>query len=426
MVARVGDVKTVAVIGSGISGLTAAWLLSQRYRVTLFEKDNRLGGHTHTQRVSTRTGEVDVDTGFIVHNRENYPGFCRLMAALGVDTCESDMSFAASGVALPWCSRGLSGAFTQRSHFLSPRFYAFWAEVIRFNLSAQRLLMKTSSENPSLGEFLRAHRFSEDFRENYLWPMAGAVWSTSPLDMDAFPARTMIQFFENHGMLGFTTQRPWRTIRGGTSRYIAPMVRAISGEVVTSAKEAYVRRTDKGVTVSVNGKGSAPFDDVVLAVHGDQVLSVLADPSELEREVFGAFGSHANPATLHTDVSVMPKQRRAWASWNYRPLDTRERLGLTYHMNRLQPLPTNDDVFVTLHAGHSVAADKVTSVTPYEHPRFDARAVEAQGKWALVSGAHSLHGRTHFAGAYWASGFHEDGVKSALRAAESLGVSWPP
>lgn len=414
----------IAVIGSGIAGLSAAWLLSPEHEVWVFERDTRIGGHTHTVTVDTPDGPVPVDTGFIVHNRVNYPNFVRLMAELQVETCPSDMSFAASGNAHPWCSRGLNGLFTERRHLLSPAFYGLWREVLRFNRVARELLAGPGGAGPTLGEYLARHGFSARFKAEYLYPMAGAVWSTTLVDMEAFPAATLVRFFHNHGFLGVSTHHPWRTIPGGTSRYLEPLTRPYRDRIVTGARIISVLRSPSGVHLHLEGEETRVFDQVILACHGDQVLHLLADPSPVEREVFGAFTSNHTPTVLHRDASLLPPQRRGWASWNFRSHGDSGRLVLSYHMNRLQPLATQQDWFVSLHAEDLLAPEAIAGRYAYEHPRFTREAVQAQARWAEVSGPASVHGRTHYAGAYWTDGFHEDGVRSGIRVARDLGVSW--
>jgi predicted NAD/FAD-binding protein len=400
----------IAVIGAGISGLGAAYAL-RAHEVHVFEKDLRLGGHTHTVTLDDGTA---VDTGFIVHNRQNYPAFVGLMNELGVPTCASDMSFAYDGPDLPWCSRGLNGFLTRRSHLFSPRFWNLWREVARFNTWAGAQALSSSHETP-LGDALDRAGFSEDFRRHYLYPMAGAVWSTPLEAMTGFPALALMRFFHHHGMLGFATQHPWRTLPGGTSRYLAPLSRPFQERLRLGARVHRVLREPGGAVLEVEGEGRLSFDQVIFACHGDQVLPLLGDPTTLEREILGAFKANPSPTWLHTDTAILPRQRRAWASWNYRRTPE-DRLLLTYHMNRLQPLATPRDLLVTLHGEGVVDETKVLRKLDYEHPRFDLAALQAQARWQEISG----HRRTHFAGAYWSSGFHEHGLVSGYRVAEVL------
>jgi predicted NAD/FAD-binding protein len=414
----------IAVVGSGIAGLSAAWLLSRTNEVWVFERDTRIGGHTHTVPVAATEGPVPVDTGFIVHNRVNYPRFIRLLAELGVETCASDMSFAVSGNAHPWSSVGLNGLFSERRHLLQPAFYGLWLEVLRFNRTARALLDGSDGEGPTLDEYLTRHGFSARFKTEYLYPMAGAVWSTSLADMAAFPAATLVRFFHNHGFLGLTTHHPWRTIPGGTSRYLEPLTRPFRERIVTGARIRGIRRAGEGVHLQLEDQEPLLFDHVVLACHGDQVLPLLADPSPRETEIFGAFTSNRSPTVLHHDASLLPARRRGWASWNFRAQRDANRLVLTYHMNRLQPLATRQDWFVSLHAEDLLEPAAIAGRYAYEHPRYTREAIRAQARWAEVSGPASVQGRTHYAGAYWGYGFHEDGVESGIKVARDLGVEW--
>jgi uncharacterized protein len=406
-------VSRIAVIGSGIAGLGCAYRLSRIHEVTVFEREDRIGGHTHT--VATPDG-ARVDTGFIVHNEENYPELVRLLAELGVPTCPSDMSFACQGPDFLWCSRGPGGVFAQARNALRPAYWRFLGEVARFNAWGRRILAAPAPEAASLEAALDREGFSRAFRDNYLYPMAGAVWSTPVAAMGAFPAMTLLRFFRNHGMLGLATQRPWRTIPGGTSRYLAPLVRPFRDRIHTGAVLRSVTRLPGGVALKLDGDEARTFDHAVFACHGNQVLPLLGDATALEREVLGAFRCRANPTWLHRDSSVLPSRRRAWASWNARPGPAG--MLLTYHMNRLQPLETPQDWFVSLHPEGHVDPGKVTARLLYEHPAYDAAAVAAQGRWAEISGLD----RTHFCGAYWGYGFHEDGLRSGYRVAECLGV----
>ncbi len=409
----------IAVIGAGVAGLTAAHLLSRRHEVHVFERDDRIGGHTHTVTVDTVDGPVAVDTGFIVHNPVRYPHFLRLMGELGVGTAPSDMSFAFHGKTLEWCSRGLNGLLTQRRNLFDPAFWSLWREVARFNRLARRLAQEGRSEEP-MGAFLERQGFSASFRRHYLYPMAGAIWSTEVAAMEAFPAITLARFLDHHGMLGFTTQVPWRTIEGGTSRYLEPLARPFRERVRTGARVRNLRRAEGGVVFDLEGEGRQSFDEVILAVHGDQVLGLFQEPNALEEEVFAAFRSNRHDVWLHRDASLLPRQRRAWASWNYRETEDEGRLLLTYHMNRLQPLRTTEDLLVSLDASGLVDEGRVLRRFVYEHPRYDLPAERSRARWAEVSGKD----RIHYAGAYWGFGFHEDGVVSGMKVAERLGVPW--
>lgn len=409
----------VAVIGSGIAGLTAAYLLSRRYEVIVFEKEGRIGGHTHTVTAETLDGSVPVDTGFIVHNPTRYPNFVRLMNELGVLTAPSDMSFAFHGRGLEWCSRGLNGLLTQRKNLFKPSFWSLWREVMRFNRVARRLL-EDENTTLTLGAFLVRHAFGASFRRHYLYPMTAAIWSAGLAEMDAFPAITLVRFLAHHGMLGFTTQYPWRTIAGGTSRYLAPLTRPFRERLHVGVQPRSIRRSKHGLTLELEGAGPVEVEQVVIAVHGDQVLDLLAEPTAREREVFGAFRTNRHEAWLHKDLSILPRHRRSWASWNYRESGDDNRLLLTYHMNRLQPLPTREDLLLSLDPHGAVDEGKVLQRFVYEHPRYDLAAEQARARWAEVSG----RDRIHYAGAYWGSGFHEDGVLSGVKIAESLGVKW--
>ena len=422
-------IAKIAVIGGGISGLSAAYLLSRRFRMTLFEKRVRLGGHTLTVPVEIAdapSGSVPVDMGFVVYNRKNYPNFCRLMAELKVESCESDMSFALHGgpKGLTWCSRGLNGIFADRLNLLKPGYYGLWREVLRFNKFGNQLLEDGANQDVSLGEFLDEHRFSAAFRENYLYPMAGAVWSSTLDEMDAFPAFTLLVFFRNHGFLGLTTHQRWRTIQGGTSRYIEPLIKPYADGVVLGAKITEIRRNLEGADIRMEDGEILRFDHVVFACHGDQVLPLLGDATKAEREVLSGFRTNRNPTALHTDSSILDKRRRAWASWNVRATADRSRLLLTYHMNRLQPLETKWDIFVSLNANELLDPKRILRREVFHNPRYDLAAIQAQGRWEEISGRYSAFGRTHYCGAHWGFGFHEDGLNSAIKVAESLGIPW--
>lgn len=402
--------------------MAAAYYLSRKHDVWLFEKEPRLGGHTNTVMVESSRGPLPVDTGFIVHNDHTYPNLIRLLAELRVETQPSDMSFSVCcrATGFEFSSRGINGFFAQRENLLRPGQYRLLLEILRFHRRAPRLLEDPEGAGVTLREFLDAKRFSHHFRERYLYPMASAVWSTSLAQIGQFPAATLIRFFHNHGMLRAISNPRWKTIRGGSGQYIAPLTRPYRQRIVTGANISTVRRTAEGVELQFTDRPGMKFDEVVFATNGPRSLALLESPTEVEREVLRHFQVSRNETWLHTDSSVLPRARNARASWNYH-IGTNGPSGVavTYHMNRLQSLPAGEDYCVTLNPNGSVDGAKVLHKMVYEHPLYTLEAVRAQARWSEISGRN----RTHFCGAYWFYGFHEDGLNSALRVARALGVS---
>ncbi len=419
---RRGGMKRVAVIGAGISGMAAAYFLSRRHRVHLFEKESRLGGHTNTVVIDGPDGAVPLDTGFLVHNDRTYPNLVRLFGELRVATRDSDMSFAVScrRSGLEYSSRGANGFFAQRRNLISPSHLSLLREIVRFNREAPALLRAPDGEHQTLGDFLDSRRFGEAFTRRYLFPMASAIWSASLDAIRSFPALTLIRFFENHGLLALSAQPTWKVVAGGSHSYIpgllAPVAASSRGVTILA-----VRRADNEVTVTFRDRPSMTFDEVVFACHGDEVLPLLADPSDREREVFSRFTTTANVAWLHTDGSVLPGLGRARASWNYL-LGTAAGAPptVTYDLNRLQRLATREQYCVTLNPDQHVDERHVLRKFAYRHPLYTREATAAQRRWHEVSGVN----RTHYCGAYWYYGFHEDGLNSALRVAGAFGVTW--
>ncbi len=413
----------VAVVGSGIAGLSAAWLLSRRYEVHLFEADARLGGHTHTVEVEAPEGRLALDTGFLVHNRRTYPHLVRLFRELGVATEESDMSFSVVDprTGLEYGSRGAGGFFAQRTNLFRPAHYRLLSEIVRFNREAPALLASPDGAHRTLGEFLVERRFSARFTRSYLLPMASAIWSAPLRAMTAFPAMTFIRFFQNHGLLGLTGQPTWRVVAGGSHRYVPLLTAPLQGRVCTRMPVERVTREAEGVTLTFAGRAPERFAHAVLACHGDQALRLLGDADETERAVLGQFRTSANEAWLHTDASWLPRRPRARASWNYRLAHRDDGAPtVTYDLNRLQGLRTSAQYCVTLNPDRPIPDAAVLGRFHYRHPLYDVAAVGAQARWSQVSGIH----RTHFCGAYWGYGFHEDGLTSAIRVAAALGVHW--
>ncbi len=404
----------IAVIGAGISGLSAAWLLSSRHEVTLFEADRRLGGHSNTVEVEG----VPVDTGFIVYNEKTYPNLTALFAHLDVPTRDSDMSFAVSldGGRLEYSGTGIRGLFAQPRNLASPRFAAMLADLLRFYRNARRDLPTMGLL--SLDTYLDAHNYSDAFRHDHLYPMAAAIWSTPATRVGHYPAAAFVRFCDNHGLLQLLDRPIWRTVMGGSRAYVSRLRKDFRGRIITNQPVHGVRRVPEGVVLAHGEGKTSHFDHVVIATHADQALAMLEQPGVAERNLLGAFRYSQNTAVLHGDVRLMPQRRVAWAAWNYLA-DRRagEKLCVTYWMNLLQDLPRDKQMFVTLNPTHEPDPSLVAYCTDYEHPLFDTKAMTAQSRlWSLQG-----DGGVWFCGAYFGSGFHEDGLQAGLAVAEALG-----
>jgi predicted NAD/FAD-binding protein len=410
----------LAVIGAGISGLSAAWLLGQAHDVVLFEAEPRLGGHANTVRVACGGSETTVDTGFIVYNEATYPNFIALMDHLRVATQPTEMSFAVSldGGRLEYSGTSVAGLFAQRSNLVRPRFWAMLQDVTRFYRNASRDAISGSAVGVSLGDYLAAGGYGAAFRDDHLLPMAAAIWSAPCDEILSYPAAAFLRFHHNHGLLQLTDRPVWRTVTGGSNVYVQKLRTAFTGEVRVGSPVRQVRRDANDVVLMGDG-WSETFDHVVFATHADQVLAMLADPAPGETEALGAFRYSRNRAVLHGDEALMPKRRRAWASWNH--IGERDRpdaaCAVTYWMNRLQDLPETRPFFVTLNPPNTLRDETILHEEIYEHPLFDAAALEAQERLWSLQGAR----RSWFCGAYFGSGFHEDGLQAGLAVAEALG-----
>ncbi len=410
----------IAVIGAGVSGMAVAYLLSQKHVVSLFEKESRLGGHTHTHSMDTSAGVLPIDTGFIVHNDRTYPNLVSLFNKLGVQREPSDMSFGVScrATGFEYSSRGLSGFFGSNLFRLGQ--YKLFAEILRFNRESRKLLQDPASADIKLGEYLHAHGFAGDFARYYLNPMAASVWSTSLEEIEDFPALTLIRFFENHGFLGLTTQAQWYVVKGGSSAYVAPLTALYKQRIHLGSRIEAVTRTSAGVLIAFQDRSPEQFDEVIFACHAPQALQLLQDAAPLERSILGNFRTSRNQTVLHTDSRMLPVRPSARASWNYHLGAPSQSATLTYYMNRLQNLPTREDYCVTLNSTVLLDRSQILRELEYFHPLYTLDAVRAQTRWPEISGQN----HTHFCGAYWFYGFHEDGLNSAIRVAEKLGVSW--
>jgi predicted NAD/FAD-binding protein len=408
----------VAIIGSGVSGLVAAAQLSKRHDVHVFERNDWIGGHTHTVDVEHGDRHYAVDTGFIVYNERNYPNFSAILSGLGVETQPTRMTFGFSSerTGLEYSGSSLSGLFAQRKNIFRPAFWGMLSEVLRFFREATRLLDSPDS-SASLGEFLDQHGFDLRFQQDHLLPMGAAIWSCPPHQMRSFPALSFARFFANHGLLSLRNRPQWRVISGGSARYVEALCAPFRERIRLESAVSSVRRAPEGVEVDVDGGPSESFEAVVFACHSDEALALQADPTPEEKEVLGAIRYQRNDVVLHTDDRFLPREPRARAAWNYHvPSELANAATVTYDMNALQGIDAPVSFLVTLNSKEAIDPQKVIRRFEYTHPIFDAPAIEVQARQAALGA--SL--RTAYCGAYWGYGFHEDGVCSGLVAAEAV------
>lgn len=411
--------QNIAVIGSGIAGMSAAWLLNQKHDVTVYEKNSRLGGHSNTVTIKTSLGDTPVDTGFIVFNDATYPNLIALFKHLGVATHVSDMSFGVSlrGGETEYSSVDTSAFLCGGRNLISPRFWSMTWDLLRFYRSAPLELLRTRDEMISLGEYLDRRGYGDAFQRDHLLPQAAAIWSASMSDIHQYPACAFVRFFENHGLLKLNGRPAWRTVEGGSRAYVEKLTAPFADRARLNAGAVSIRRDGAGVWVR-DAKGNAErYDDVVIATHGDEALAMLEDPTADERNLLGAFKYAKNRAVLHTDPSFMPRREPLWASWNYVGDNPDGGCVVTYWMNKLQNIKSEEQIFLTLNPRAEPDPATVLYETDYDHPLFAAAAIRAQERLWSLQGAQN----TWFCGAHFGSGFHEDGLQSGLAVAEQLG-----
>ena len=415
--------QKIAVIGSGIAGLTSAHLLSREHEVSLFEANDYIGGHTHTRPVELQGKVYPVNTGFIVFNDWTYPNFIKLMDELGVKSEDSDMSFSVrdENTGIEYNGTSINSLFAQRRNLFRPSFLRMVKDILRFNKQTVSALENDEiGEGETLGEFVAKHGYSKSFVNHYIVPMGAAIWSASEDMMMDFPLKFFLQFFNNHGMLSVDERPQWRVLTGGSQSYVEPITRPFKERIHLNTPITKVERSSEGVTLYSHDK-SFEFDQVIFSCHSDQALNMLADPSQLESDILGALPFQKNDVILHTDDSMMPKRKLAWASWNYHiPQRKSDTAMLTYNMNILQNFhDAPETILVTLNRSQEIDPSKILSKYSYAHPVFTLDGIKAQQRHAEISGQN----RSHYCGAYWFNGFHEDGVNSALRVVKQFGIT---
>ena len=411
----------IAIIGSGISGLTSAYLLDKHHNITLFEKNDYFGGHTHTHSLSDGEREFNVDSGFIVYNENTYPNFIKLLSMLNVESQVSSMGFSvkSSNRDFEYSGNSLSAIFTQKSNIFNPKFIGMIRSIIRFNKISQ-LDMHSIDITMTLDEYLKQKNFSKFFINHYIIPMAASIWSTSPNMILEMPAYFFISFFKNHGLLKIVDRPQWWVIKNGSKQYVKKIIANLNGTLLLNTKIKSVKRKDGKAHMNFNDKTEI-FDKVIFATHSDQSLSILDDPTKDETKVLSKMKYQKNIAYIHTDENILPKRKNAWSSWNYLlGSENDKKVTLTYNMNILQSLNAKKTFCVTLNNCEQIDKNKIIKEIVYHHPLFTPETIKSQSKKDLIDG----HINTYFCGAYWSNGFHEDGVKSAIDVCKKLGVEF--
>lgn len=410
--------KKIAVVGTGISGMAASYLLSRSHEVHVFEAGSHIGGHTHTHHIEHEGQSFSIDTGFIVYNEKTYPLLMSLFAKLGVETQETEMSFSVrcDEEDLEYNGHTLWTLFAQKRNFFRPSFYRLLKEIVRFN-NLVKEVSESITEEETLETFLNTHGFHECLKNWYLYPMVGAIWSAGTAKVGAFPMKTFAHFFENHGLLNINDRPVWRVVQGGSKSYVPKITKPYAERVRLNCPVRSVTRHDDKVTVATK-QGEEDFDEIVIACHSDQALRLLSDPSPQEKEVLGGIHYKSNEVVLHTDIALLPKRRAAWASWNYNLSSKHDHQAtVTYNMNILQGLQHAHQFCVTLNNTKAIDSSKILKTLSYDHPVYNNETISSQKRFDEISGIRN----THYCGAYWFNGFHEDGMRSAVRVASHFG-----
>jgi predicted NAD/FAD-binding protein len=410
--------KHFAVIGSGVSGLTSAYLLSKKHKVTVFEKANKIGGHTATVDVEKNGEKYAIDTGFIVFNDKTYPNFLALLDEIGIGQQATEMSFSVHNcqTGMEYNGHNLNTLFAQRRNLLNPKFWLLVKEILRFNKLCKNIYNQQNyQQGKTLGAFLKEHDFSLYFAEHYILPMGAAIWSSSLAQMEDFELRFFIQFFHNHGLLNIADRPQWYVIPKGSRSYLPPLIKPFADNIQLNAEISGISRQNDKVQINFNDGTNQIFDEVVFACHSDQALALLDDATEAEQQILGAIPYSTNSVVLHTDKKLLPVRKNAWASWNYQlSADRHKAASVTYNMNILQGLQSEHTFCVTLNQKEAIDEQHILQEFSYHHPVFSAESIQAQKQRSQICGQQ----HTHFVGAYWHNGFHEDGVRSAVEVAQ--------
>jgi predicted NAD/FAD-binding protein len=413
--------SSIAIIGSGISGLTCAHLLNRSHDITLYEANDYIGGHTATKTVSIAGKTINVDTGFIVFNDWTYPNFIKLLDSIGADSQPTTMGFSVKckTTGLEYSGENLNTLFAQRKNILNPGFLRMIRDILRFNKSSiQDLESGNLPADMTLGEYLKQNQYSDRFVDWYLIPMGSAIWSASLESMMEFPLQFFVRFFKNHGLLSVNHRPQWRVVSGGSASYVDKLIKPFSDKIKLNTPVKHIQRQDNSATITLDDGSKQIFDHVILACHSDQALKLLNDPSPEEQEILSAIPYQENEVVLHTDTALLPKNRKTWSSWNYHLTgDTDKPAAVTYNMNILQGFDCRETVCVTLNHSDKINPSKILGEYRYAHPVFTLDGMNAQQRWREINEVRN----TWFCGAYWLNGFHEDGVNSALRVAAAFG-----